>query len=143
LFEGEDLIFKYRKMHLIAKTDFQFVPLGIIEGFIDFCKETGMKYSIDSGLSSGNIKKNEAYLAISDRDLINLVQHSKSNHMKLGRDMGIISYDDTPLKSILMDGITTISTDFNHMGKMAAKIIKEGIRNKFENPSRLIVRASI
>ncbi len=143
LFEGEDLILKYKKLHLIALTDFQFVPQGIIEGFLDFCKQTGMKYAIDDGLSLRDIKKNEAYLAISDKDLISLVQFAKNNQYMLGQDLGVISYDDTPLKSVLMDGITTISTDFFHMGKMAAKMIKESIHSKIENPSKLIVRSSL
>ncbi len=143
LAQGQELIMKYRKLHLIAYSDFQFVPQGIIEGFVDFCKASGMKYAVDKGLSPEKIRKHEAYLAISDRDLITLIQYAKSNHLKPGDDLGVVSYDDTPLKSVLADGITTISTDFTHMGKMAARMLKEGIQRKIENPSKLIIRSSL
>ncbi|WP_185965281.1 hypothetical protein [Flavobacterium franklandianum] len=37
------------------------------------------------------------------------------------KDVGVISYNETPLKALL--GITVISTDFKGMGEAAAKII--------------------
>lgn len=47
------------------------------------------------------------------------------------------------LKEIVADGITTISTDFNLMGKSLAEMILNNQQVKIENPSRLILRKSI
>ena len=39
--------------------------------------------------------------------------------------IGIISYNETPLKKVVENGITTISTDFKAMGKLLANMILE------------------
>jgi len=67
----------------------------------------------------------------------------KSQNMALVNDIGIISYNDTLLKEIVEGGITTITTDFNEMGKRLAKMILNKEQAKIENPNTLIIRNSI
>ncbi|WP_332913348.1 substrate-binding domain-containing protein [Algoriphagus boritolerans] len=63
---------------------------------------------------------------------------------KLGRDIGVISYNDTPLKEILADGITTISTDFHQMGKtIAEQILGTEDRIPIKNQFRMTLRKSL
>ena len=130
-------------MNLVLQRGFQFIPEGIINGFTRFCKENKIKYRIIDNLSYRNIAKDEIYLVISDNDLIMVVKYAIENGLTLGKELGLISYDDTPLKSVLANGITVISTDFAHMGKTAANLLKHGIMNKFENPSQLIIRSTL
>lgn len=61
----------------------------------------------------------------------------------LGKDIGIISYNDTPPKEVVINGRATISTDFNAMGKTLANMVLNNINNKIENPSSLIIRESL
>jgi DNA-binding LacI/PurR family transcriptional regulator len=63
--------------------------------------------------------------------------------LKLGQDIGIISYNDTMLKEVVEDGITTISTDFKLMGRNLAKMIFSGEHKQIENPNYLIIRKSL
>lgn len=49
------------------------------------------------------------------------------------KDIGVISYNETPLKALL--GITVISTDFEGMGKAAAKLV---LSNKKRNLKKSI-----
>jgi DNA-binding LacI/PurR family transcriptional regulator len=63
-----------------------------------------------------------------------------SNHT-LGSDIGVISYNDTPLKQIL--GITVISVDFNDMGIQTAKMITENKKEKVKAPFYFIDRESV
>jgi DNA-binding LacI/PurR family transcriptional regulator len=58
-------------------------------------------------------------------------------------DIGIISYNDTPLKKVVANGITTISTDFVAMGKTLAQLVMSKKRTQLENSSSLIVRGSL
>ena len=67
----------------------------------------------------------------------------KNQNFILGQDIGIISYNDTLLKEIVEGGITTISTDFNEMGKRLAEMILNKEQVKIENPNKLIIRNSI
>jgi DNA-binding LacI/PurR family transcriptional regulator len=87
--------------------------------------------------------KGDAFLAVSDQDLIELLKLCKLNKWDPGKDIGIISYDETPLKEILAGGISVISTDFKKMGETAAEMLKEGIRSKIENPCLFLARKSL
>ncbi len=140
---GLNQIQKYKKLNLAVNLNFQFIPDGMIAGFEKFCKDFNIDYTIYDNLTYRDIKTNEAYFVVSENDLINVVKFTIENELQLGKEIGLISYDDTPLKSILAGGITVISTDFEQMGKMAAKMIKEKITNRFENPARLILRNSL
>jgi len=95
--------------------------------------------------SHGKLKvsENKRFLVISDQDLIELLKISIARRWEPGRDFGIISYDDTPLKEILSGGISVISTDFKKMGETAAVMIKSKINEKRENPCLFIARKSL
>jgi DNA-binding LacI/PurR family transcriptional regulator len=57
--------------------------------------------------------------------------------------VGIISYNDSPLKEILLDGITVMTTDHVKMGQTAAKFILDNSKEKIKNPFVLIKRKSL
>ncbi|MCF0041145.1 GntR family transcriptional regulator [Dyadobacter fanqingshengii] len=141
---GLDLLKKYKKLTLVlAKGQFQFVPDGIIKGFKRFCEDFEMDCQIADQFSDDMIRKQEAYLLFADRDLIDFVKHVHRTGLHLGKDVGLISYDDTPMKEILEGGITVISTDFEQMGQTLSKIIDQKLTTKTANPSSLIRRKSL
>ncbi|OYX85486.1 MAG: transcriptional regulator, partial [Flavobacteriales bacterium 32-34-25] len=78
-----------------------------------------------------------------DRHLVNVIEQSKKQKLIIGQDFGIISYNDTPLKKVVSDGITTISTDFKEMGCVLADLILNQRKEQIENKSSLIVRSSL
>ena len=88
-------------------------------------------------------QKGEAYLILDDRDLIVLIKKVKELNLEIGKDVGIISYNDTLLKEIVEGGITTISTDFKQMGKRLAEMIAKNEKLNIENPNALIIRNSL
>jgi DNA-binding LacI/PurR family transcriptional regulator len=47
------------------------------------------------------------------------------------------------IKKIILNGITTISTNFEEMGKMAARLILENQRQHLEVPFKLTIRNSL
>jgi len=61
----------------------------------------------------------------------------------LGEDIGLISYDDTPIKEILAEGISVISNNFALMGERAAQMILSREKGRFVNESRFIERKSL
>ena len=42
---------------------------------------------------------------------------------RIGYDLGILSYNETPMKEIIRDGITVISADFAQMGQSISRFI--------------------
>ena len=89
------------------------------------------------------IRSKEIYVVIEETDLVNLIKNCRSKNLQPGKDIGIISYNDTPLKEILLDGITVISTDHNKMGELAARLILENKKEKIKNPFKIIRRKSL
>ena len=76
-------------------------------------------------------------------DLVVLIEKILATTMKVGKDIGVISYNETPLKKIILDGITTISTDFQLMGEKTAQMILENSREHFEVPFKITLRPSL
>jgi len=89
------------------------------------------------------INAKEAYIVIEESDLCNLIKESRIKNLRIGKDVGIISYNDSPLKEILLDGITVVSTDHTKMGETAAHLILENSKEKIKNPFVLIRRGSL
>ena len=77
------------------------------------------------------------------KDKLQVVKKLKKTSFVLSKDIGIISYNETPLKEIIKDGITTISTDFNFMGERLAQMIVNNEKTSIENPSKIIIRNSL
>jgi DNA-binding LacI/PurR family transcriptional regulator len=61
----------------------------------------------------------------------------------VGKDVGVISYNETPLKKIILSGITTISTDFEMMGRRVAEVILGKKVEHIEIPFTLNLRSSL
>ena len=38
----------------------------------------------------------------------------------MGEDVSVISYNDSPINEIILNGLTAVSTDFEQMGELGA-----------------------
>lgn len=142
---GMHLFRKYKSVILVLdKNDpFQYIPKSIITGFSDVCTQYQLSFQILDDLQPADIEKENAYFLISDSTLVEFLKQVEKNQWKLGSDLGLIAYDDTPTREILAGGITVISTDFRQMGLTAARLIKENSKEIIANPCQLIVRNSL
>lgn len=118
-------------------------PIGMVEGFQKFCNEFSFKNEVLSNFDSKEIVKGTVYVIPNDRHLVQVIEKAKQQQLEMGVDYGIISYNDTPLKKIVANGITTISTDFTAMGSILAEMILANKKAQVENSSKLIVRSSL
>ena len=80
---------------------------------------------------------------VSDRTLANFLDQCSDNGFEPGREVGVISYNETPMKKYVKNGITVISTDFELMGQKAAEFVSSGKPMQFEVPTNLKIRASL
>lgn len=120
---GIDQLKKYKKIILVypSKAIYPY-PQEILLGFKLFCVENNLDHEILDEIYEGmELQMKDLYVIIQESDLVNLVKQIRDRHYKLGDDIGIISYNDTPLKDLL--GITVISTNFQKMGASAASIV--------------------
>jgi hypothetical protein len=142
LVEAKEDLSKYQVLKMIfPKTSFY--PREIVEGFSDFCRDFAFDMEIVDSSDLVQINKSDALITVMEDDLIIVLEKILELNLSLGEDVGLISYNETPLKRLLFKGITTISTDFERMGQIAAELIKTDSKVLRENPFRLIRRSSI
>lgn len=132
---------KYKKLILVMEP--RHVADGIRHGFIKFCEKYKAAYEIIPRIIPGKVSKGSAFIVVNDNDLVALIQLLQEKGLKPGEHAGIISYNETPLKSVIGEGITTISTDFALMGKTMAEMILQQKRSHIENPSSFTLRRSL
>ena len=88
------------------------------------------------------IKQGDLYLLVSDRTLSMILDQATEKGLEPGRDFGIISYNETPMKRFVKEGITVLSTNFTQMGKRAAEFVLNTEQIQEVVPIRLIERNS-
>ena len=141
--EGISKIKKYKKFMLIypEKTIYPY-PRRILHGFRKFCIEFKLDFEIlDEVFDDMIIKRGDLFITIEESDLVNLVKQANEDEYILGKDIGVISYNDTPLKDLL--GITVISTDFKIMAETTAEMILNHKKGSVKVPFNLIERDSL
>lgn len=141
LLKGKSRLSKYQKLIMIFPGFRE--PLGMKMGFEKFCIDFIFDHEVITEFKNREIQKGEVYVIPNDRDLVQVIEKAKLQDLKLGSDFGIISYNETPLKKIVENGITTISTNFEEMGKILAQMILKGKKEQIENKSNLIIRNSL
>lgn len=137
----KDLLDRYTNLILIYPEKKQ--PKAMVSGFQRFKRLNKLNYELIKTLKGRQPKRREVYLVLEDSDLILLIKSIKSEGLTVGRDVGVISYNDSMFKEILEGGITTISTDFKQMGSKLASMILNRENIKVENPNQIIIRQSL
>lgn len=141
LSEAKPLLDRYKKLVLLFPGFKE--PLGMVEGFQKFVDEFSFENSVIPNFDHQIIEKGTVYIIPNDRHLVEVIEQAKQQQLQLGVDFGIISYNDTPLKKVVENGITTISTDFKSMGLLLAEMVVTNKKNRIENKSNLISRNSL
>ncbi|EJL63034.1 GntR family transcriptional regulator [Flavobacterium sp. CF136] len=141
LYKGKSRLSKYEKLILIFPGFRE--PLGMKIGFENFCAEYDFEYEIITEFKDREISTGDLYVIPNDRDLVMVIENARNHNLKLGLDFGIISYNETPLKKVVAQGITTISTHFEAMGKILAEMVLKSKNEQIENKSSLIMRNSL
>ncbi|WP_339878283.1 GntR family transcriptional regulator [uncultured Algoriphagus sp.] len=134
---------KYSRLILVFPKG-EMYPVEIIDGFKRFCFFHNFTNVILDGIDDEPLYEGDSFIVLAETDLANIVKKSREQDLELGKDIGIISYNETPLKEILAEGITTISTDFIQMGQSIANQILGGEdRIPIKNPFKMIIRKSL
>ncbi len=149
LLSVKDRLLKYDCLVLVwwREPRYQFDAVNDREmqkGFEQFCVENDIRYHILREKAEFNIKKRCCYIISNNQDLVDMVLKASHENLEIGRDVGIISHNDEPLKKIATrTGIATISTDFVGMGERMAAMIRNKETKHIENQSSMIIRDSI
>uniref|UniRef100_UPI0032171507 GntR family transcriptional regulator n=1 Tax=uncultured Draconibacterium sp. TaxID=1573823 RepID=UPI0032171507 len=113
------------------------------EGFEKFCTEFNIRNEIVNSIENEEIRKGSAFIVIDDMDLVRLLKICKYRNWTLGKDIGVIAFNETPLKSVIRDGITVISCDFEQLAIETANRVMNWKHENTIIPISLIARNSL
>lgn len=141
--EGIARLRKYEKLILVYPDDVLYpYPKEIKMGFQKFCTNYGFDFEVIQTIYPDmELEAYDAFITIEENDLVCLIKQIREQHFQMGQDIGVISYNDTPLKALL--GITVMSTDFKVMGETAAYMIKKRKTEIVKNVFNFIDRGSV
>ncbi len=137
---SKKLVQKYKRLFLVVPEILR--TKGIIAGFNKFSKTKIVTTGIIHQIDAAYIKKHDAFIVIDDNHLVEIIKLAKNRNWELGKDIGIMSYNETNLKSVIGNGITTITADFEAMGRCMTEMVISGKREVIENPFVMIDRKS-
>lgn len=118
-------------------------PVEIKDSFLRFGRLSGIRTSVVPRLTEHMIQPGTAYLVLDDRDLLGLVKHCNATGRRLGSDVGLLSYNDNPLKEVVAGGVSVISIDFYGLGVRAGQHLLDPRPVRETVPTRLILRGTL
>lgn len=139
---GIDLLRKYSRLNLVFPQA-EYYPPYIVRGFRIFCQVHGFDSAVIDRMEDSEIKAGEAYIIVSDDDLYSFIRRIKQKNWTLGKDCGVVAYNENQVKEILCDGITTISTSHEEIGQLAAQMILTKKFERIKSPFQFIRRNSL
>ena len=139
---GLDLLKKYNQLNLVFPQS-EYYPPYIVRGFRIFCQVHHFKHSVIDRIEDTEIRQREAYIIVSDDDLYAFIRKIKAMNWTLGRDCGVVAYNENQVKELLCDGITTISTNHEEIGQLAAEMILSQKFERVKSPFQFIRRNSL
>ena len=112
--------------------------------FKKFCQDRGFAgLVLNRRIRPVDIEPGTAYLTVEQKDVVNVLKGCRQKQLKLGRDVGLVAYNDIPLYGVIEDGITAVSVDFGEMGRRAARFVGAREPVRVVLPTRLIRRGSL
>ena len=142
LVEAKDLFKKYKAIHFIYP-NYTHHPFESIQFFKKYCEEFNFDYQIITDSKKWEIEKEVAYISVSDRVLGQFLEQCQELDFEPGKEVGILSYNETPMKKFIYKGISVVSTDFKELGTKCAEFVtsNEPIQNYIS--TKLTIRESL
>jgi DNA-binding transcriptional regulator YhcF (GntR family) len=133
---------KYHTLKIIFPEN-SYYSKEILTGFLNFCRQYAFEYDIIHHLKNETLHPGTVYINLMEDDLVELIEKIIGNKLKIGEEIGVISYNETPLKRIILNGITTISTDFRLMGQKTAEMVLNNSKEHVAIPFKVTYRNSL
>ncbi len=133
---------KYSKMFFVYP-EYTNHPKITVDIFEQFCIDKELDYEIIYKLEDICPQNGQMYFTVSDRALGKILDITSELNLEIGKEIGLISYNETPTKKYIKEGITVISTDFALMGKKMANFVEKDEKISEFVPTNIIERHSL
>ena len=140
--ENISAISKYKRFTLFYP-EFTYHPREVVDNFARFGKKYNLNHRVITTFDEFDLQEGDLYFLVSDRTLASFLDQCTEKGFEPGQEVGVISYNETPMKKYVKEGITVISTDFKLMGQKAAEFVLKGKTINVEVPTTLKLRSSL
>jgi len=140
--QAVDLFRKYKAIHFVYP-NFTNHPIETVTFFKKFCKEFEFDFKVITNPKDFDIEKDIAYIGVSDRMLGVFLEQCREKDFEPGKDVGFLSYNETPMKKFIYKGISVVSTDFKELGTKGAEFITKDEPMQYYVSTNLILRESL
>ncbi len=140
--DANHLLSKYSEL-IAVYPEFTNHPRKTIDNFVDFCKAHKYQHAVLEKSDDLDVKSGQMYFSVSDRMLGRILEQCKEKKLIIGENVGILSYNETPMKKFIDKGISVISTDFKLMGQKAAEFASSDISMDLCVPTKIFFRDSL
>lgn len=132
---------RYERIELFFQ-EHQPYPVGILTACKDFCRKHHLQLEVKDRYVQGSLARGVLYLTVGDADLWTLLEDCIDRGYVLGKDLGILSHNESRIKKIVHGGVSTWSTDFGLMAERAARFVLERKPEEVIIPTVFIDRKS-
>lgn len=108
----------------------------------EIAKRKGRPFEQQSLVMDSLLRRETLYFVWEDKDLTQLLRMCVDQGLVPGKDLGIISLTEHPLKRVLAGGITTLSLSAEQLGLFASTNILQHAKNSLPFEAILTLRAS-
>lgn len=141
--KGSGYFKKYSEIILVYDKNVTPHPEETADAVQRFCAKHGLKLKKIKSTQDKKVEEGQCWFTIRDSDLVEVIKKCNEKGFRPGSDIGIISYNDTPMKEIAGDGITVITTNFEEMGFLAAEFVKNRQIIRKVLPTSMKIRKSL
>lgn len=116
----------------------------ISRGIKRFCQDYDVPVEFLSS-APARINAGDTFLVLNsqlDAGLVDLARNIQACGLQIGKDVRIISYNESDMNELVLGGLTTVSADFKEMGCIAARMILDKQPAKVHCPFRMYRRNS-
>lgn len=133
---------KYKTLNLVL-TEEEYFDSELMTGFRNFCEINHYDFQVLDSFQDEEVEEGHVYLTMDDADLVAAIKSVQNQELELGKQVGIISLNDSCYKEILAGGISIISSKPKEIGKLAAEMIHGGKRQSVNVSMEMILRKSL
>jgi DNA-binding transcriptional regulator YhcF (GntR family) len=141
--KGFPQISKYDELIMVYSENDTPHPADTVTAVKRFCESHQITFKKINRVNAVQLKNGQVWFVIRDADLVEVIKKCRTENLKLGQDVGVLSYNDSPMKQIVGGGISVISVDFEKMGELAARFVKNKQPIEKVLPTFLTLRESL
>ncbi len=131
----------FHRLLLFFPDDFRF-PQEIHDALEEFCDSQQWVLKVIPAWDERKIQQGDLIFVLEDEILALIVALAEQRNWTLGKELGVVSFEESPFKAAVAGGISTLAYDFEEIARTVVARIQTGVPQQAQFPLRWFVRAS-